>query len=92
MLIIGVVIGNSTTSGAPCTVKTALVVRQVLISNIGFDPAYVKDAPGKQFFFVNGGKDPRTATAAADSPESFDVSVPKQRVAYEHTQGPGKVR
>lgn len=45
----------------------------------------MKVAAGKQFFFVNAGKDPRTATSAADSPETFDVSLPKQRVAYEHT-------
>jgi len=69
----------------PCTVKTAQVARQVLITEKGFDPACVKVATGKQFFFVNDGKDPRTATSAADSPETFDVNLPKQRFAYEHT-------
>jgi hypothetical protein len=42
-------------------------------------------AAGKQSFFLNGGKDLRTATAGADSPETFDVNLPKQRFAYEHT-------
>jgi len=69
----------------PCTVKTAQVARQVVITEKGFDPACAKVAAGKQFFFVNGGKDPRTATSAADSPETFDVNLPKQRFAYEHT-------